>query len=135
MSHQYNQNSQLAWWSARLGQLPLEELTPAIIGEHRDKLCRGRSGSTVNRYLAALSAVLSEAVREWMWLEQNSVRRVRRPPEARARVRFLSDDERERLLQACRESASSALYMVVVLALSTGARKGELLSLKWSQGD
>jgi integrase len=47
-------------------------------------------------------------------------------------VRFLTDGERSRLLQACRESQNRFLYPLVVLALATGARKMELLQLTWS---
>jgi integrase len=61
--------------------------------------------------------------------------KVRKPKEPRGRVRFLSDDERQRLLKACQASTSQHLYHVVVLALSTGARKMELLSLTWRNVD
>ena len=61
--------------------------------------------------------------------------RVARGPESRGRVRSLSDDERRRLLDECRQSANRYLYPVVLLALSTGARRGELLSLTWPQAD
>ena len=46
-------------------------------------------------------------------------------------MRFLSDAERDRLLEACRESSEPRLYPMVVLAVSTGARQGELLQLRW----
>lgn len=41
----------------------------------------------------------------------------------RGRVRFLPEDKRQRLLDACKASRNPCLYAVVVLALSTGARK------------
>jgi integrase len=50
-------------------------------------------------------------------------------------VRFLDDAERERLLTACRESASPDLYPAVLLALSTGARQQEIIGLRWPQVD
>ncbi|MBS0627335.1 MAG: site-specific integrase, partial [Verrucomicrobia bacterium] len=49
--------------------------------------------------------------------------------------RFLDEEERERLLQACQESANSYLYTIVVLALSTGMRKSEILNLRWNDVD
>ena len=61
--------------------------------------------------------------KEWGWLEESPMRKVSKPREPRGRKRFLSDDERQRLLDACRASDSRYLYTVVVLALSTGARK------------
>src|SRR5262249_9707170 len=51
------------------------------------------------------------------------------------RVRFLSDEERQRLLESCKVSSNPYLYIIVVLALSTGARRGELLNLCWTDMD
>ena len=47
----------------------------------------------------------------------------------------MSDDERKRLLDACKASDNEHLYPVVVFALSTGARKGEILGLTLSDLD
>lgn len=47
----------------------------------------------------------------------------------------MSDEERTNLLKACKESNNPYLYKVVILALSTGARKMEILSLQWSDID
>ncbi len=55
--------------------------------------------------------------------------------EPRGRVRFLSDEERLRLLEACKASDSAILYTVGLLALSTGARRMELLGLPWKDVD
>ncbi len=49
-------------------------------------------------------------------------------------MRFLDDDERARLLVESK-AHSDELYTIVVLALSTGARRGELLSLTWKDVD
>ena len=137
-----DQIRQLAWWRAKLGPLSLADVTPARIAEARDKLARDvtarggqRGPATVNRYLAALSHAFAVAVKEWGWLEDSPLRKVTRPREPRGRVRYLSDDERGRLLGECRESGSPDLYCAVVLALSTGARRGEILGLRWGQVD
>ncbi len=134
--------AQLRWWSSRLGAYTLADVTPALIAEQRDRLAKGEGMSgrkitpaTRNRYLQSLSHAFSIAVREWEWLEDSPMRRVRKAKEPRGRVRFLSDDERERLLQACRESQCEILYTLVLLAISTGGRRGELLSLRWPDID
>ncbi len=134
------QATQLAWWNEQLGFRLLADITSALIAEHRDRLAatlvpgsKTRSPASVVRHLAVLSHAFSIAVREWGWLEDNPCRKVTRPKEPCGRVRFLSDDERERLLKACRESASPHLYHAVVLSLSTGARQGEILGLCWRQ--
>ena len=133
--------SKLDWWDRRLGAWFLSDLTPARIAECRDELAEGKSlsGRPASpagqvRYLAQLSHVLSYGV-ELEWIDDNPARRVRRPREPRGRVRFLSDAERKRLLAACLESTDRRLYPLVVLALSTGARQGELLGLRWSDID
>src|SRR5215510_10824758 len=127
-----DQARQLRWWQTHLGHYLLADLTPALIVEHRNILSQGRANGTVNRYLAVLSHAFTMAVREWQWCEDNPVRKISKPKEARGRVRFLADDERERLLAACRTSRNKHLYTITVLALATGARRGELLNLRWS---
>ena len=57
------------------------------------------------------------------------MRKVAKLKEPRGRVRFLSDEERQRLLDACTTSKNKSLYTIVVLALATGGRRQELLSL------
>ncbi len=136
----------LEWWKTEIGGYKLADVTPALITESRDKLRQGRAAGTVNRYLGSLSSVFSTAIREWGWLESNPVSRVKKRKEPRGRVRFLSEDQRDkqgqivegertRLLQACRESRSKNLYPIVVLALSTGMRQGEILNLTWDRID
>ncbi|RLU00598.1 tyrosine-type recombinase/integrase [Ketobacter sp.] len=132
---QLKQAAQLRWWQSEIGYLTLSEVTPARLGEARDKLQRGRQPATVVRYMAALSHAFTIASNEWGWLEDNPLRKVRKPVEPRGRVRFLDEDERSRLLAACKQSECEALYPVAVLALSTGMRQGEILSLEWSQID
>jgi integrase len=75
------------------------------------------------------------AVKEWQWADENPVLKVTKPKEPRGRVRFLSDDERVRLLGACKASQSPWLYPVVVLALSTGMRAQEIMGLTWGRVD
>lgn len=125
------QGQQLRWWLSEVGEYCLADLTAPVIVESRDKLLQSKSPATVVRYLAALSHVFTIAINEWQWLEENPIRKVKKPREPRGRVRFLSDDERSRLLETCQKSKNAYLYMCVILALSTGMRKGELMSLKW----
>jgi len=146
------QGSQLIWWKELLGDYVLGDITPARIIECRDVLLNGktkrgrqREPATVVRYMSALSHAFTVAVNEWGWLEDNPMRKVKKPTESRGRVRFLSDDEqdkdvllegeRTRLLTACEGSSNKYLYPVVVLAISTGMRQGEIMSLQWSDVD
>ncbi|MGE3542129.1 MAG: tyrosine-type recombinase/integrase [Candidatus Tectimicrobiota bacterium] len=130
-----NQLHHLAWWQERIGHLLLIDVTPAAIVEHRDLLAKQHSPGTTNRYMSTLSHAFHVAMQEWQWLDDTPFRRVSKPREPRGRVRFLSDDERTRLLAECRASQNPHLYVIVVLALSTGGRKGELLGLRWPDVD
>lgn len=138
------QTGQLTWWKDNLGQYSLADTTPALIAQYRGKLAEGdksgngqasRSAATVNRYMAILSHVFTIAVKEWGWIEENPLLKVTKMKEPRGRVRFLSDDERKKLLEECKKSDSPCLYIIVVLALSTGARRMEILNLRWQDVD
>jgi len=135
------QYQQLAWWREHLGVYALADLTPPLLAEYRDKLAAGfpgtepRGPATVVRYLAALSHCLSVAVKEYQWLDDSPMRKVRKPKEPRGRVRFLSEPERAALLTACEASPNPYLLPVVVLALSTGMRAGEIMNLEWRDVD
>ncbi|PIS00295.1 MAG: integrase [Chlamydiae bacterium CG10_big_fil_rev_8_21_14_0_10_35_9] len=139
----YNkQKAQILWWKNQLGSYLLADITPAMIAEKRDLLLSGitvrgkkRSNSTTVRYMAVLSHVFTVAVREWGWLNDSPMRKVTRPKESRGRVRFLDEDERVRLLEACKESKNPYLYAIVILGISTGMRKSEILGLKWENID
>jgi integrase len=131
----YNQRYQLQWWSKQLGPSALHDLTPDLLSQWRDAQAKTRALASVNAYLSVLSHVLTIAVKEWGWLRDNAMNNVRMPRIPRGRVRYLSDDERQRLLNACKSSRNPWLCTVVVLALSTGARKMELLRLRWPDVD
>lgn len=138
----HSQEAQLKWWKKRLGHLTLADITAPLIAEARDALAKEKtrfkkpfSPSTVVRYLAVLSHVFSVAIKEWEWMEFNPCQKVSKPKEPRGRVRYLNDDERKRLLVACKKSRNPILHDVVLLAMTSGARKSELMNIKWEDVD
>ena len=140
--HAQTQTYQLEWWKRELGHLSLADLTAPEIGKCRDKLLvhefrdgKKTSPGTVVRYLAALSHALSTAVKDWEWLDDSPMRKVRKPKEPRGRTRTLPKAEIKTLLAACKTSKNSHLYLIALLAVSTGMRLGEILSLKRNQID
>lgn len=134
--HDYDrQRGLLGRWREELGDYALAQVTPAVIAKHRDELLKHSSPATVNRHLAALSKAFTNAAREWNWVQDNPLRRVAKETEPQGRVRFLSDPERVALLDACRESELPELHLIVLLALTTGMRRGELLGLRWPDVD
>lgn len=134
----------LAWWEARRGDEYLPEITRPMISEDlRDLRLMGPAGrpvkaATANRYKAALGAVLSCAVEEWHWLPVHPLRGGGRRRQAKGereeeRERELSDDERERLWEACRACSDPRLLQLVIVAYRSGARQGELMGLEWAR--
>jgi len=141
---------QLHWWREAYGHLFLRDVTPSVLASGRDQLLQEaprrhkyepsqpnatKSPATVTRYMAHLSHAFTIAVREWEWLDSNPMSKVRKPEGKNARVRFLDDNERHRLLEACQNSPCPYLYPVVVIALSTGARYSEIMHLRWKDID
>lgn len=127
---QKDRKSKLKWWSKGIGHYVLADISASVISERKSEL--KRAPATIDKYLKNLSHVFSTAVNEWEWLEDNPVKKVKSPKLPRGRVRFLNDDERLKLLQSCENSSNRQLHICVILALSTGMRKGELMGLKWS---
>ena len=138
-----------AYWGEHLGEMKLDKIqaAPELIALHRDRLlgadCRGhkhktakpRSAATVKNYLIELSRLFALAVKELRVMDANPCASVKKPKVSNEVVRFLSDYERTALLKACRESESADLYLFVLFALTTGARKGEIAALEWPHVD
>jgi len=136
---------QLLWWKNKIGAYLLLDITPSLLSECKETLGKEpspkpkngkltRSNATVNRYMACLSTVLTKAVKEWGWMEENPMFKVTKKKEPKGRVRFLSDPERKKLLIEC-QKISHELYLLVLIALSVGARYGEIINLKWQNID
>lgn len=135
-----NRKSILEWWDREIGFVVLADLNAALFADCRDELAKtpSRKGGclkpdTIKKYFDTMKSVLKCCVNDWALIERSPLMdgRVEMPPLPRGRVRFLDDDERERLLTACKESSNEWLYTVVVLALSSGMRKSEVLNLYW----
>lgn len=137
-----SKKTHLDWWDNEIGAYMLSDFTSSMIAQCRDDLLseeisagKLRSPATVARYMTTMGHAVNIAVKEWEWLDNNPFSRVKKPKEPRGRVRFLDNDERERLLEVCQQSSSQYLYPIVVLAISTGMRQGEILNLKWKDVD
>ena len=134
--------TQVRWWQARLENARLADIRLEEIRRHlnlyRDGLDRTppspRSAASTNRMKAALSALFAFGMKRGLAL-RNPARQIPAETEHNHRTRYLSEDERLRLLVACRASKWDRLYLLVLMALMTGARKGELLTIRWEQID
>jgi integrase len=83
--------------------------------------------ATVNRELAAFKHMLTKAV-EWEILENNPAKGVKLSKENNRRLRYLTAEEYQALIDAC---PSATMRAIVIVAVNTGMRIGEVLNLQW----
>ena len=85
------------------------------------------SPATVNREVTCIKHMFNKAV-EWQYLKHNPLLSVKRFKEPPGRLRYLTANEINSLLNVC----TNHLKPIVIMALNTGMRKGEILNLQWS---
>lgn len=136
-------------WEKLLGPSTLSRLSPDLINDTLRKLAaegdarrknngqgatadtpeRPKSRKTMKHYRDLLALLFSHA-KKWGWIGSDPMEGVRPITKLRnERTRYLDEEERKALLAACKASHNPQLYPIVVFALSTGARKGEILGL------
>jgi integrase len=128
------QKHKLNFWISKIGDKNIEDITKSEISIALQEFPSKYSNATVNRYKAALSVVFSYACRNYN-LADNPVRYIPSRPENNQRTRYLFEIEREKLFASCKQSRWGKLYLLVLMAITTGARKGELMNLDWSDID
>jgi integrase len=116
-----------------LGRIPLQRLSAAQLNrayadwQQKD----GLSGQTALHHHRLVHRVLGVAMREGR-LRQNVAALTERPRAQRHERRHFSRTEIERIMKV---AVGSAFWPLIALALATGARRGELLALRWSDVD
>jgi len=116
-----------------IAQRQLWKLTSADIANYRDERLLEVSPGTVVRELSILSHAIDVSTREWgIPLLRNPVNLVRRPRVPQGRNQRLNVSEEQRLISACEPGQ---LRQLVLLAIETGMRRGELLALQWEDVD
>lgn len=114
-------------------RLSLANLSASKIAAFRDERLKEVSPGTVIRELAYLSAIINHARREWGINISNPVQLVRKPATPQGRSRALTPEERTRLMVALEPHGRRSPWIkpLVLLALETAMRRGELLALRW----
>ena len=130
----------LLWWKKELGSKRLSELGRGDFKNARKKLLKENNKygeplkpATVNRRVAAISAVLTECMEDEL-IDTNPAR-IKILPEKNKRDRMLTDGEREAILRVCAAHDQPALLPMVMVAMVSGARAGELIELRASDLD
>jgi len=139
----YDYRLRLGVLKENLGKRKLKDLTHGDMERYRalrlqspTKHGEQRSIATVNRELSLLRRVLNIAVRNG-WLLRNPIMAsssLITPGDEKPRERIITREEEERLLAAC-IGLRAHLLPIIIAALHTGMRRGEILKLKWSDVD
>lgn len=146
----------LNWYKKEIGHLYLAGVTPAVLIECREKLAKKKkiipirdteskgltprmsdetiSPATVNRYMTYMRVVFSYCVNDLDIIDLNPMAKVKKLSEKNERKRYLEQKEIVKLLNACQQR-SYELYLCVLIALLTGARKSEIIKLTWATVD
>jgi len=118
-----------------VSSLRVSQLTSQAIAAFRDRrLLDGRR--TCHYDLILIRHCLKIAMNEWgLMLSSNPVDRVKMPPSSPARNRRLEDGEFDRLEEAAKLTKNPHIWPVIVFAIETGMRRGEILGLRWEHVD
>ncbi len=120
----------LRWLDRPLRGMDLTAINRAVIDRLIETRCAdGVANATVNRTLEVVRAILRKAVHEWEWLERAPA--IRMLPEPKRRIRWLTQEEADRLLSELPEH----LAEMARFALATGLRRANVTGLEWSQVD
>lgn len=117
----------------RIAKLSMANLTPQALAEYRDDRLRTCKASTVIRDLAALSSIINHAKREWGFAIPNPVKMIRKPAMPAGRDRVLTKAEEVRLIEELAPTGrrNPIMQPLVIVAIETAMRRGELLGLRW----
>lgn len=118
--------------------IPLESLQSKHFSQWRDRRLKDVAVGTVLREWTVLSAVCSQCAKEWGWLRENPMSRVKRPAEPDARTRRLQEGEFDQLMIATQfdiaippESKRERIGAAIVFAIETAMRAGEICNMAW----
>lgn len=144
---QYNKkdtdiNTRLNWWKTNYGSVTLNQFSKSHVvaginiliklGSNPEKP-RPLKPQTTNRFKANLSSVFTWAIEQDTYgIDINPCRLVKNKPEGKGRKRTFTETERKNFLEACQKSPWDKLYLFALLAFTSGARRGEMLKLRWS---
>ena len=121
---------------------PIEQVTAADLSGFRDKRLTEVSVATVRKEMTIIRSMFESARRDWSMIAVNPIADVKRPPAPPDRKRLMLDNERDRLMLALGfddaepvANLSQQVAVLMLLALESAMRLGEMLSLTWGRVD
>lgn len=132
MSSHIRDKSLIAHLNPKFGEMYLTDITTAMISEYKaQRRVEGASPRTINYELTLMSHAYSMAIKEWGWIKDNPVSRVKKERLNNNIERWLSTEKEDKLMTA----SPTWLQEIIVFTIHTGLRLSELLDLKWLQID
>ena len=135
-SHRSYVEPALSVWETQIdANMLLARIAPALIEDVKLRRAQEVAHATVDKDLAVLKSFFNWCVARNL-AGSNPVRRVKFFNEDNARLRYLTEDEYKRLLQAAKQiETSPSLAEKIIMSVHTGLRRGSLFHLRWDQVD
>lgn len=122
-----------------LGEMIVRHVTSVDIATYRDqrlaeinpKTKKPLAPSSVRLEMSLLSNFFEICIIEWGVADENPVTKVRKPKSPPGRDRRLTPREDRRILRYAHQHPNQDLYSIIVVALETAMRQGEILKLRW----
>jgi len=114
----------------KIADYTLSRITPMKIAQFRDSLKIMSKPATINKYITLISVAIRTATNEWgIFLPTNPTDRIKRLKEPEPSDVRIEPEEEAKLLDACTQSKKHWLKAIIVVALESGCRRGELFRL------
>ncbi len=114
------------------GEKVLSEITPKMIARYKAKRRQEEAApATINKELGLMRHAFNIGIREWEWCRENPVARIAMEPVYNQVDHWLSEEKETKLLRA----SPQWLREIIIFALNTGMRRGEILALRWDDVD
>lgn len=119
-----------------LGKIQIEKLKALQIQSFLTNMINKNvlSTTTVRHYYNVLNIALNQAVK-WQIIQMNPCNLVEAPKKQKAKIAVLKPNEVDKLLLYTKKSEYKVMYIPLVLALTCGMRRGEILGLQWEDVD
>lgn len=119
-----------------LANVATHRLSAQMVAAYRDERLKSVTGETVRRELTVLRHCIEISRKEWgAPFAGNPVRQITLPSPSKVRGQRLPEGAEASLMAALTKTRAWYLRPLIMLALETGMRRGELLALEWSAID